>query len=196
VAGQRRAGDIISTTASIEDIRDKGTGETISVRLSSENQQGELVEETLFTLFVRGRSTGETKPGKQPTASTHSASEPLATIAQRLDEDQTYRYSDASGDRVNIHLDPEVARQAGFPGIIGHGLCTMAFTSRAIVDSVCDGEPERLKRLKVRFALPVIPGEMITTCIWAGIGDGEFAFETRDPRGSLVISDGHAVVSG
>jgi acyl dehydratase len=125
VAGQRRAGDIISTTASIEDIRDKGTGETIFVRLSSENQQGELVEETLFTLFVRGRSTGETKPGKQPTASTHSASEPLATIAQRLDEDQTYRYSDASGDRVNIHLDPEVARQAGFRGIIGrgHGAC-------------------------------------------------------------------------
>jgi acyl dehydratase len=57
--------------------------------------------------------------------------------------------------------------------------------------------PERLKRLSVRFALPVIPGETLTTRIWpANNGaEGSYAFETRDPRDKMVISDGCAVVA-
>jgi len=196
-----RVGDVISTTPSIEDIRDKGTGETIAIRLRSENQAGDLVEETLFTLFVRGETKsvkGEKQPRKgTPPASSHPG-EPLSTIPQQLDADQTFRYSEASGDKVKIHLDPEVAKKAGFPGIIGHGLCTLAFTSRAVIDGVANGEPERLKRLAVRFALPVVPGELITTRIWPASGNaeakGEYVFETRDPRNKLVISHGRATV--
>jgi acyl dehydratase len=196
-----RAGDVLSTTASIEDIRDKGTGETISIRLRTENQSGDLVEETLFMLFVRGdpkksASKKSSAKNKKTSIAGRSADEPLATIDQKLDADQTFRYSEASGDKVKIHLDPEVAKRAGFAGIIGHGLCTMAFTSRAVVEGVAGGRPERLKRLSVRFALPVIPGETLTTGIWPtsdGV-EGRYAFETRDPRGKLVISDGSAVV--
>jgi acyl dehydratase len=194
-----RAGDILSTTPSIEDIRDKGTGETISIRLRTENQAGDLVEETLFKLFVRGdpakNSRKKSSPKKAPKENARSE-EPVATIIQELDSDQTYRYSDASGDAVKIHLDPQVAKKAGFPGIIGHGLCTLAFTSRGVVDGVAGGMPERLKRLAVRFALPVIPGETLTTRIWsASTGvEGHYVFETVDPRGGVVISDGFAEV--
>jgi len=195
-----RAGDVLSTTPSIEDICDKGTGETISIRLRTENQSGDLVEETLFMLFVRGdpkqSASQKTSSSKVPAASVHTE-EPVATISQDLDADQTFRYSEASGDKVKIHLDPEVAKKAGFPGIIGHGLCTLAFTSRAVVDGVAEGDPERLKRLAVRFALPVIPGETLTTRIWPASdrGEGDYTFETRDPRDSLVISDGRAVLA-
>jgi acyl dehydratase len=195
-----RAGDVLSTTPSIEDISDKGTGETISIRLRTENQSGDLVEETLFMLFVRGdpkKSAGQKPSSKKAPTNTGRRDEPVATISQQLDSDQTYRYSEASGDMVKIHLDPEVAKKAGFPGIIGHGLCTLAFTSRAVVDGVAGGMPERLKRLAVRFALPVIPGEILTTRIWpadSGV-EGQYAFETRDPRDKLVISDGRAVLS-
>jgi len=197
------AGDVITTTPSIEDISAKGTGETIAIRLRSESQTGELVEETLFTLFVRGKpkpkvEAGKSRPSKESAPTAEREAEPAATVQQKLDPDQTYRYSNASGDKVKIHLDPEVAKKAGFPGIIGHGLCTLAFTSRAVIDGVCGGAPERLRRLAVRFASPVIPGETITTRIWPSEspGTGEFGFETRDPRGQLVISDGRAVVGG
>ena len=88
----------------------------------------------------------------------------------------------------------EVARKAGFPGIIGHGLCTMAFTSKAVIDSVCDSDPERLERLFVRFAKPVIPGQTIETRIWAGSAPGDFEFETAAPDGGLVISAARAWV--
>jgi acyl dehydratase len=197
-----RAGDVISTTASIDDIRDKGSGETIAIRLRSESQSGELVEETLFTLFVRGApKAGKKSPRKKSSGPTAHRGDPLATVPQQLDSDQTFRYSDASGDKVKIHLDAEVAKKAGFPGIIGHGLCTLAFTSRAVIDGVAGGMPERLRRLAVRFALPVRPGETITTRIWPTAGGAagaraEYVFETQDPRGKLVISDGRAVVDG
>jgi acyl dehydratase len=195
-----RAGDVISTTPSIEDIRDKGTGETIAVRLRSENQARELVEETLFTLFVRGAPEPPKRdaPARdKPAVSGGPEGEPLASVEQQLDADQTYRYSEASGDMVKIHLDPEAAKRAGFAGIIGHGLCTLAFTSRAVIEGVGGGAPERLKRIAVRFARPVIPGEIITTRIWPNAGGttGEYVFETRDPRGKLVISDGRAVLA-
>ena len=194
-----RAGDILSTTPSIEDIRDKGTGETLSIRLRTENQSGDLVEETLFKLFVRGdskKTAGRDSSSKKPTRPVVSAEGPVATIRQELDADQTYRYSEASGDKVKLHLDPEVARKAGFPGIIGHGLCTLAFTSRAVVQGVAGDRPERLHRLAVRFALPVVPGECLTTRIWPDrSGDeGHYSFETADPRGAVVISDGFAIV--
>ncbi len=194
-----RPGDVLVTTPSIEDIREKGTGETISIRLRTENQSGILVGETLFMLFVRGdpkKSKSESPSPKKAPKATAYADEPIATISQKLDDDQTFRYCEASGDKVKIHLDPDVARKAGFPGIIGHGLCTLAFTSRAIVDAVGNGMPERLKRLSVRFALPVIPGETLTTRIWPASTEvmGHYAFETRDPRNRLVISDGFAAV--
>ena len=69
--------------------------------------------------------------------------------------------------------------------------------SRALVEAVGKGDPERLRRLAVRFALPVIPGEMITTSIWPAGGDanGEYVFEARDPRNKLVISDGRATIA-
>jgi len=196
-----RAGDVITTAPSIEDIRDKGTGETLAIRLRSDNQAGERVEETLFTLFVRAKSkagSNGASRGERTAPTAGRSDEALATIAQQLDADQTYRYSDASGDKVKIHLDPDAAKRAGFPGIIGHGLCTLAFTSRAVIEGIGGGTPDRLRRIAVRFVLPVIPGEIITTRIWpaAGADPGEYAFETRDPRGRLVISDGRAVVDG
>jgi acyl dehydratase len=189
-----RPGDVITTTPAIEDIRDKGSGETIAIRLRSENQAGELVEETLFTLFVRGQERKDGKGAAAQPSRPDSAPPPLAEVAQQLDPDQTFRYAEASGDRVKIHLDPEAAKRAGFPGIIGHGLCTLAFVSRAVVEGVGGSAPARLRRISVRFAAPVIPGEVITTRIWPAGDTGAYAFETQDPRGKAVIRDGRAVV--
>ncbi|HTY54432.1 MAG TPA: MaoC/PaaZ C-terminal domain-containing protein, partial [Candidatus Binataceae bacterium] len=112
--------------------------------------------------------------------------------------DQTFRYAEASGDLNPIHVDENVARMAGLPGIIVHGLCTMAFTSKVIIDNLCGGDPARLKRLRVRFARPVFPGQTITTKVWQdGATDGRrvYAYETYNPEGRAVIRDGVAEVA-
>lgn len=189
-----RPGDEISTSARIGDIRDKGTGETLSIELISKNQNDELVETTLFTLFVRGEGKGS---GSGGTSDDAPRGEPLVRASQQLDPDQTFRYADASGDRTKIHLDDEAARRAGLPGIIGHGLCTMGFVSKVLVDHLADGDPSRLARMALRFAQPVFPGQTIETLVSAGGDEGgcrKYLFETVDPEGQPVISQGIAEI--
>jgi acyl dehydratase len=192
-----RPGDTISTTSSIDSIETKSSGETLTVALDSRNGNGEPVQHVRFTLFVRGEAgAGEEKPSATRAGSA-SRLQPAVVVAQRIDADQTYRYADASGDRTPIHLDEQVARKAGLPGIIVHGLCTMAFTSKVIIDRLANGDPTRLRRLRVRFARPVLPGETITTKVWpAGEADGErlFEYETYNAGGAPVITAGLAAV--
>jgi acyl dehydratase len=42
------------------------------------------------------------------------------------------RYAEASGDHNPIHQDEEVARSVGLPGVIAHGMYTMALAARAV----------------------------------------------------------------
>lgn len=42
------------------------------------------------------------------------------------------RYAAASGDHNPIHQDEEVARGVGLPGVIAHGMYTMALAARAV----------------------------------------------------------------
>ncbi|MFZ4516370.1 MAG: MaoC/PaaZ C-terminal domain-containing protein [Acidimicrobiia bacterium] len=126
------------------------------------------------------------------------AADPVAEITQRIDDDQTFRYADASGDRMPIHLDEEFARAVGLPGIIVHGLCTMAFVSWAVTTTVGGGDPTRLRRLAVRFSRPVLPGQDITTQFWELRSEGgvtTYGFETTNPQGDVVIKDGLAEVA-
>jgi acyl dehydratase len=55
-----------------------------------------------------------------------------------------------------------------------------------------------LKRLRVRFSRPVLPGQTITTKFWADRDrDGRkvFAYETFNPDGQPVIKGGIAEVA-
>jgi acyl dehydratase len=42
------------------------------------------------------------------------------------------RYAAASGDQNPIHQDEAVARDVGLPGVIAHGMYTMALAARAV----------------------------------------------------------------
>lgn len=190
-----RPGDSLTSVAEIVSIEEKATGETATARITTTNQAGEKVTVQDMTIFIRGTGSGGPKPPKEPEP---DRGEPDVTAVQKVDEDQTYRYKEASGDHNPIHVDENVAKSAGLPGIINHGLCTMAFTSKAAIDNLCDSDPERLRRLKVRFSKPVLPGQEITTKFWkTGENDGvtSYAFETINPDGIPVIKDGIAEVA-
>jgi acyl dehydratase len=190
----------LETKAKAIGLRPRSSGITVSV-LSETRCEGELLVSQYMTSFVRGASgaeaVGEEAPGHGFDESLRE-SEPAATIEQTFDADQTFRYSEASGDPMPIHLDEEFAKKMGLPGIIIHGLCTMAFTSVAAIEHACPDDPTRLKRLAVRFARIVQPEQSITTRIWdAGASGGttSYAYETAADDGSLVIKDGLAEVA-
>ena len=202
-------GDIISCVATIQHIEEKAGGESLGVEVQGTNQRGELVQTTLFTAFIRNNmeKTKMERRGKSHKAFSPSPKEePQVRISQSIDTDQTYRYADASGDHNPIHVDKNVAKMAGMPEIIVHGLCTMAFTSKVIIDHLCDHDPGRLHRLRVRFARPVFPGQDITTAVWKKAGQSEhndqigisgvesYTYETYNPDGKAVIKDGIAEI--
>jgi acyl dehydratase len=191
-----RPGDRISAKAKITGIETKATGETLVVELSARNQDGAPVNRTIFSAFIRGG--GRRSAAAEPKAEEPERGEPEFTVSQTIDSDQTFRYAEASGDRNPIHVDAGIAKMAGLPGIIVHGLCTMAFTSKVAIDMLCAGDPARLKRLRVRFSRPVRPGETITTRIWLdseGAGSRTYAYETYNAEGHAVIRGGIAEVA-
>jgi acyl dehydratase len=179
----------------------RSSGVTVTGFVESCTPDGERVAEQYMTTFVRGarvaESVGEPAPGHAFPPELRDVA-PLAEVAHTYDADQTYRYAEASGDQMRIHLEEEAAREAGLPGIIIHGLCTMAFTSRAIIETVCPEDPARLKRLAVRFSSIALPGQTVTTRIWEAGGDGDrsaYAYETTSDAGAVVIKDGLAEVA-
>ncbi len=189
-------GDIITSTASIAAIEDEPVGESLAIAMACMNQRAEKVQQIRFTALIRGRS-GREKKRPRPTESA-PVGEPILHVSQKIDDDQTYRYAKASGDYNPIHVDENVAKLAGLPGIIVHGLCTMAFASKVVIDRLCDGDPHRLQRLRARFSRPVFPGQEITTAAWTLSDSSDhsiYAYETYNPDGKEVIREGIAEVA-
>ncbi len=189
-------GDIVTSTAIIAAVEEEGAGESLAIDIDCVNQRAEQVLTMRFTSLIRGRSNRERKRPRPSEAS--PTGEPLLRVRQKIDNDQTYRYAKASGDYNPIHVDESVAKLAGLPSIIVHGLCTMAFTSKVMIDRLCDGDPRRLRRLRARFSRPVFPGQEITTAAWSLPDHADckvYAYETYNPDGKGIIREGIAEIA-
>jgi acyl dehydratase len=63
------------------------------------------------------------------------------------------RYAEASGDHNPIHQDEAVATSVGLPGVIAHGMYTMALAARAVSTWYPGAE---LVSLGCKFTNPVV----------------------------------------
>jgi acyl dehydratase len=69
------------------------------------------------------------------------------------------KYAGASGDFNPMHHDDTIATQVGNPSVFGHGMLTMGLAARVVKDWF---GPEAIRRLQVRFAKQVWPGDVLT----------------------------------
>ena len=99
--------------------------------------------------MLAARDFAEIRPGQS-----------LPPLNKRVTVEQIQQYAAASGDRNPIHLDDTFARAAGLPGVIAHGMLTMAFANQLVTDWL--GDRSYLKRLQGRFAGMVLPGDELT----------------------------------
>jgi acyl dehydratase len=83
----------------------------------------------------------------------------LPVLARVVTAASVKAYAEAGGDRNPLHQVDDVARAAGFPGIIAHGMYTMGHLSAAV--SRWAGGPDRIRRLNAQFRAPVFMGEEI-----------------------------------
>ena len=100
-----RPGDVLTVEGHLESVETKESGETFTVAAKLTNQSGVTAAEIRSLFFVRGsgsRSKSAEEPAPEP--------EIAFSTVQTVDEDQTYRYAEASGDPNPIHTDPDFAR--------------------------------------------------------------------------------------
>ena len=162
-----RVGASLSASATVAGVRSVRAGVAVSVQMIVGDDRGVITSEQWATAIVRG----ETFPGDAGTSApefdlTPEWAEPAEhTVLTPLHADLPRRFADISGDRHSIHLDDLTARNAGFDGVIMHGLCTMGLVSSAVVEAVCPGRPASLVRLAGRFHAPAYPRGTLSTTV-------------------------------
>jgi acyl dehydratase len=150
-------------------IRDKATGEKLCT-LSA-------------TAFARG--DGGFGGPKEGAPEPHPLPTRTPDLVHEVDTrpDQAFLYA-LSGDRNPLHRDPNVAKMAGFPRPILHGLCTYGTACRSVLSTVCDYDPGRISGFDARFSAAVFPGETIVTEMWV---DGSvLSFRSRVKERDVV----------
>lgn len=187
-----KPGDVIRSRSTIERIEEKSSGELLVVGIDSVNQRDEPVLRVESGLFIRGpRRRDKVEGERKERAEAEDAFEalPRRVLAKQLvSADQSLRYAEASGDRNPIHVDEDVAKMAGLPGVILHGLCTMAFVHDALTRHL-GGDPTRVQRLAVRFSKPVLMNDELTIDV-RGPEGGPLAVRVTTQRGDVVLQNG------
>lgn len=78
----------------------------------------------------------------------------LPAQTYRVTRADLVRYAGASGDFNPIHWSDRVARSVGLPGVVAHGMFTMALAARAL--DAWAGTPGTVRELGCKFTKPVV----------------------------------------
>jgi acyl dehydratase len=110
------------------------------------------------------------------------------------------RYAGASGDFNPIHWSDRVATSVQLPGVIAHGMYTLALAGRAVTEWV-DGDLAAVESFGGRFTRPVVvpdddAGTMVEVAgIVKSVDDGRATIEvTVTSAGQKVLGQCRAVV--
>jgi acyl dehydratase len=188
------AGTVLGKTRIVE-VVDKGTGKGALVyteRKVTDKATGELIATVTQTTFCRADGGFGGPPRESPPVHKlpERAPDLVCELTTRPEQALIYRLS---ADRNPLHVDPEVAKAAGYPKPILHGLGTFGVVGHALLKSICDYDPSRVVSFAGRFSSPVFPGETIRTEFWR---DGNVvSFRAAVPaRDVVVMNNGRAEV--
>jgi acyl dehydratase len=126
--------------------------------------------------------------------------DPIPTLSKVVRREDVKAYADASGDQNPLHQDDAFAQSVGFPGIIAHGMFTMAHVVKAVTDWA--GDPAALASIDVQFRAAVFMDETMqaggevteidaeartaTLSVWAAV--------EREGKRVLAVKNSRAVV--
>jgi len=182
----------IQSSSVCESIWDKGDkGAVLTLKVESRDATGELLFENTALLMDRsGGNFGGDRGPKTESVNPPEGKSPDFSVAYKTSPDQAVLYR-LSGDKNPLHIDPDFAKMGGFDKPILHGLCTYGYAGRAILASVCNNDPTRMKSFHVRFKGVVFPGDTLTTEGWK-LEAGKYVIRTTTQDGREVL--GNALV--
>lgn len=173
-----REGDRIATRVSIAGVQRRKPGAFVVFRFESHDAAGKPVSTTDFGALYRGVDVDGPDRGaaiELPPAAADLKPVDHIDVAANL----AHIYTECARIFNPIHTDVAHARKAGLPDIILHGTATLALSvSRLKI------EPSRVRRIRCRFSGMVLMPSRLEV-----LAKGK-DFETRGPRGEVVISRG------
>jgi acyl dehydratase len=173
----------------VADVIDKGRGAIIVLeRTIRDGNSGAAVARTHSTIICRADGGFEQArastdqliaiPARNADHMLSIPSDPRAAMLYRLNQDMN-----------PLHVDHDLARKAGFPRPVLHGLATLGMTIAAASRLWADRD---LKSLEARFTGPVYPGDTLQLSIWEGQGVAHFRVNVAE-RDSVVLDYGRLV---
>ena len=157
-----------------------------------EQKTGDLLASVKHTAFCRGdggfsANDGMSDPAPAPPKPMPTTTPNLVCDLPTLPQ-QALLYR-LLADRNPLHALTKAALDAGFQRPILHGLGTYGVVGHALLKTLCNYQPDRIKHQGVRFTAPVYPGETIRTEIWSNENPIRFRAKVLE-RDVVVINFG------
>ncbi len=159
--------------------------------IEAKDEEGDTVARGVVTLALRndGKFGGDRPPRSERIPPPER--EPDFEVRETIPPTQALLYR-LSGDYNPLHADPEFAAEAGFDRPLLHGLCTFGYAGRAVVNEVCDGDPERFAALQGQFTAPVYPGDTLIIRGWKAEGRVFLSVAADARPADLCLSNAYA----
>jgi acyl dehydratase len=182
--------DVLTGRTLIEAIHDKGAGRgaVLVTRHELADGEGRPVATARKLEYCRGMGGFGGEGGPRAPGIVLPDRDPDHVAEWRFPEQAALLYR-LNGDLNPLHVDPAVAREAGFARPVQHGLCTYGAICWLIVRDLCGGDPARLRALAMDFTLPIYPGDAIRLLLWR-VGDNHVFAAERD--GERIVANGLA----
>lgn len=167
------AGDELTAVTTLTGLRTVATNEVLTAGYDFRATSGEPVASGLCGLVSRGTADPDAGPVRVGAPAPAVPSEPQGAVRAarvRFDEVEVgtelpaasfpirradlVRYAGASGDFNPIHWNEKTAAEVGLPGVIAHGMLTMATAGRVVTDWA--GDPGAICDYGVKFSSPVV----------------------------------------
>ena len=186
----------VSRVVSVFD-RGEGRGSLLSmVRELYASQSGTHYASLSATYVCRSDQVAGAPPAEKPAANPMPGRAPDLVVSIPTSPQAAQLFA-LTGDQNPLHMVPEVAARAGFPGPILHGMATYGICAAFAEKALCEvpGSPatRRLGAVSGRFSAPVYPGETLELALWHEASGARF--EARVPGRSLIVmTEGQIVI--
>jgi acyl dehydratase len=195
-----RAGDRLSTTATVTAVEPRKPGAYVVLRFETVDAQGRPVTTTNYGSLYLGVECDPPpapppRPGPEPARAHEAEARPEWSVEVPIPASLAHVYTECARIWNPIHTDRAVALAAGLPDIILHGTASLALAvSQVLRRGPGPGAAARVRRIRCRFGGMVLLPSTLTVEGWDG---GEAApgwvarFRALDPAGRPAVRDGY-----
>ncbi len=179
------AGDILKIKMLISAIKDSPAGELLEITTKA------FVEDSLAVTGITGIIIRKRKKGRKKNKKKEKENlKEKFRLTINTHQGQPVEYAKASGDNNFIHTNRLLAKMAGLPGTIMHGACIMSMICSKLTEKTVNNDIWRLRALKGRFSVPVMPGEKLFFVAYEWDKPDEIPFTVLNSKGKPVFTKG------